>query len=547
MLRPTFSGFQVARRGINTSQKLLDVTGQNISNINTIGYTRQRVDLNSIPESGGSRKYAGGVAGIGRGVMDMGPSQVRDKFLDIRYREQASKVGKDDVLQNALNDLENVFDEMTTEGLDAKVSYLKSQLQSLSQTPSNEVIEGVVKTAATMVTHLFNDYSKQIEKIASQQREYLQEDAVPAVNNLLKNIAELNDQIKRQNIQNDPALELNDRRNMLIDELSTYMNIKVERTSVDIGNGKTVEELNIKNMDIDDGSGNNLYLIKNNEHAELGVDFTDKENIKLNLTKSIDTNFDIVADPSKADITDDTNVGKLAGYLKFNNNKAEFIAGSNVDVKDRGYQYYRGMIDSIANKFASEFNKLNCSDTNGDGVIDPNLSGVADPSKDDPKFLFEADGGGKITAANIKISDAWRDTNESYVINSTVTSEGNDNSAANDNILKMIALFDKKLSFDSVGDGSGNHLFDGTLQQCLSHTTTTLALQINNTKSSFTNYLETLTQIDKMRSSISGVSLDEEGINLLTYNKSYSAASRLMTTLDQALDTLINRTGRVGL
>jgi len=58
MLRPTFSGFQVAKRGLSVSQKLLDVTGQNITNINTDGYTRQRVDLYSISFSSGSSHYS---------------------------------------------------------------------------------------------------------------------------------------------------------------------------------------------------------------------------------------------------------------------------------------------------------------------------------------------------------------------------------------------------------------------------------------------------------------------------------------------------------
>lgn len=550
MLRPTFSGFEVARSGINASQKSLDVTGQNITNINTEGYTRQRLDLNSIPESSGIEQYSSNIAGVGRGVQDLGPSQIRNEFLDIRYREQVPKVGEMDILESALSDLEDIFDEITTDGLDSKLSYLKSQFQALSQTPGDAVIEGVVKTASTMVTQLFNDYANEIDVVASQQREYLQDSAVPDVNNLLSNIAVLNDEIKRENIHGDPALELNDNRNLLIDQLSEYMNVSVVRTSVDIGVGQSVEELSIVNKDVTDGSGNYLVLVDNDEYAQVGVDYSDTENIRLNLTKSIDPNFVITTDASStpaeiaaaaaaADITDDTDTGKLAGYLKFNNNKAEFVSSNDVSVENRGYQYYSGMLDQVANTFANAFNSLNCTDTDGDGTVDPTV--------DIPKNLFEAEGGGTITAANIKISDDWRNSNETYIVNSIETSVGDDNTAANDNILRMIAEFDVDKTFASTEVGFEHNLFKGTLQGCLSHTSTTLGLQINNTNSNFENYTETLTGIDTMRKSTSSVSLDEEGINLLKYNKSYSAASRLMTTLDEALDVLINSTGRVGL
>ncbi len=78
------------------------------------------------------------------------------------------------------------------------------------------------------------------------------------------------------------------------------------------------------------------------------------------------------------------------------------------------------------------------------------------------------------------------------------------------------------------------------MQEFFSFTSTTLSLQVEDTRSNFNTYDETLYQIDYSRSSLSSVDLDEEGVNLITYQKSYNAAARLMTTLDEMLDTLIN-------
>ena len=73
-----------------------------------------------------------------------------------------------------------------------------------------------------------------------------------------------------------------------------------------------------------------------------------------------------------------------------------------------------------------------------------------------------------------------------------------------------------------------------------------MGIDSNSNSSLLNNYITVANQISNSIDTVSGVSLDEEGINLLHYQQSYSAAARLMTTLDEALDTLINKTGVVG-
>lgn len=546
MLRPTFAGYQVAKRGLSVSQKLLDVTGQNITNINTDGYTRQRVDLYAIAHSSGADKFAMYGGNIGRGVGDLGPSQIRDPFLDIRYRNEAAKVGREEVLGKAVADLEEIFGEISKSGLDAQFSNMISQLQALTATPSDPVIEGVVKTAATMITQLFNHYSKQLETVREQQTTYL-EDSVNVTNRLMAQIAELNKQIRSQNIHGDKALELNDRRNSLIDELSTYMNIEVVKGVEKIGSDREIEILRIVSKDLQDSSGNQLVLVDGKDYSELELEkpsATSKDAI-IRLKKSLDSTLD------GSDITAKLERGQISGYLAFLNNKGEFLNDTNFTTKDRGIQYYEGMLDKLANTFATMFNNVNKRkyDEDGNELIPPA----------DERPLFEATGGGVITAGNIKISDAWRDNTQSYITNTNKPpvfgDDGKpvDTSAANDNILNLISQFNKKVEFEhDTGILSGtetlkNFLFHGTLQEMFSYTSSTVDLQIANTQSLYDGYGQTLLAIDTSRQSISGVSLDEEGINLLSYNKSYAAAARLMTTLDEAIDILINRTGRVGL
>lgn len=517
MLRSTFLGYKTATSALKVNQNMMDIVGQNISNINTEGYTRQRLDINSVSYNSSNIKFGTNGVIIGQGVEASGVSQFRDSFLDLRYRMEAAKTGGQYVQLEALSDLESIFDEISMDGLDAQFSNLIEQLHSLTSSPSDPVLEGVVRTSAQMLTQMFNDYSDNINTIKNQQLNYLKDGAIVKVNQLLDNIAKLNQQIKEDNISGNPALELNDERNMLIDELSNYLDIEIVITPQSIGGNKSIDLLSIKLRDVTPA----VELVNDDKNAEIGLVIPVGNEVVLNL-KNIDGS-------TESNINDKINNGLLDGYLKFLNGSGEF-ASTTYD--NKGVVYYQGMLDTLASKFAEIMNEENSTD------------GTAGYPYDKP--LFEARGvdssnPADITAANIKISNAWLNTTGSYITNTKVPTTG-DSSGATDNILKMISRFQP---------GEGNHdfitggttLFNGTFQEFLSYTTTRLNLQVADVQSSYDTYSETQYQIDYARSSMSSVDLNEEGVNMLQYSKSYNAAARLMTTLDEMLDTLINRMG----
>ena len=108
----TFGQFTTARLGIYASQASLSVTGNNIANINTKGYTRQRMDLVSL-YSTGQGKYANIFnTNVGYGVLTRGATQLRDPYLDIRYRNENSKLGANDEKLNSLYQIGNILDEV---------------------------------------------------------------------------------------------------------------------------------------------------------------------------------------------------------------------------------------------------------------------------------------------------------------------------------------------------------------------------------------------------------------------------------------------------
>jgi len=529
MLRSTFLGYKTATSALTVNQNMMDVVGQNISNVKTNGYTRQRLDINSVSLSTSNLKFGNNGVIIGQGVEASGVSQYRDSFLDLRYRMESAKVGSEEVQLDALSDLANVFDEITTDGLDAQFADLLDQLHSLTSSPSDPVLEGVVRTSAELLTKMFNDYSKQINTIKNQQQNYLQDGAIEKVNQLTENIAKLNKQIKSDNVSGNSALELNDERNMLIDELSTYLDIEVSVEPLDIGGGKSIDELVIKLRDIEPA----IELVNRDNHTELGVGTNaTNTNETAIYTKKVNGDGSI----TETDITSSIKGGQIEGYLNFLNGSGEFKTTS---FNNKGVVYFKNMLDTLANKFATVMNDVNSEPAsyNADGS-------VATWTK---KPLFEARGADElipatqiITAGNIKISDKWANEAGSYITNTIVNSSG-DTTGATDNILKMISKFKSDEGFKTT---DGTALFSGTFQEFLTFTATRVDLQVADAKSSLDTYSKTQYQIEYARSSLSSVDLNEEGVNLLTYSKSYNAAARLMTTLDEMLDTLINEMAR---
>ncbi|WP_312700034.1 flagellar hook-associated protein FlgK [Sedimentibacter sp.] len=529
MLRPTFLGYQTATSALKAHQSHMDVTGQNMANVNTPGYTRQRLDTSSFGFNARNLKYSLGGVVVGQGVKSLGVSQYRDAFLDLRYRTASAKTGDQQTQLEALGDLELFWDEIAKDGLDSQFSDLWNQLQSLAGNGSTDpVYQSVVRTSAQVLTQMLNDYAKQMETVRDQQFEYMENGANVRVNQLLKNISILNQQIRDANIGGNPALELNDERNMLIDELSSYLDIEVDIEKIGIGSGHTVDELSI-NLKLSDGT--KVKIVDNNEFAELEI-----SKGPLNPSGQFDVKVELTdLAGNTADLTNLIDNGQIGGYIKFLNGKGEYDTDPAITNSDaRGVQYYQNLLDTLANKFATVMNDLNREATTFDA------EGVA-TGFGGPKPLFDSRDSGPITAKTIKIADAWANATGAYITH-TIRKPiaNNDDKAASDNIQRMIDAFNKKDDFNTSG---GVPIFNGTFQEFVSFSITKLNLQISEVEKTHESYLISQSQIDFERSSLSSVDFNEEGVNLLQYSKSYNAAARLMTTLDEMLDTLINRMG----
>ena len=523
-MRSSFSGYYIAKQGINVSRAQLELTGQNISNVNTEGYTRQRVDTYALGSVAGKSIYAAAKSDyLGNGAFVQEYTQSRDPYLDLRYRQENSKFGETSAKIEVLNEVGYVLDSATLDGLNAQMDELISHLQSLSGQANDPVIQGVVKSSAKALTQLLNQFAGQLQTSKTEMISTVSDAAVREINGYLKNIANLNKEIKSSHVSGDPALELMDQRNTLIDNLSTYMNIRTSTKLVDVGGGVMVEELSI---DMKTANGDSFPLINDNKCAQFGS-FTSGDDLRIQLfnfdgnPQSYSENGSIAL--KNGDLTDYLSAGAVRGYIDGINSAGQFDTPPN---NKKGIVYYEKMFDAFAYKLAEVFNGINSTDTEYKPMFE---SGVA---------------GEEVKASNIQVAESWENFEGAYLTNTKVQPQpGVDISTDNSNILNMIAAFEQKQQFVNE---NGVFAFEGTFDAFSTELSTVLGLDIQNTTQEKDIYESGLSEIETNRMSVSGVSVDEEAVDMLMYNRSFSASSRFMTTIDEIIETIINKMGLAG-
>ena len=503
MLRSTFAGFTTAQHALAANQRAIDVAGQNLSNQYTVGYTRQRLDLVSITPVGNSSTSSAQDSKVGQGVMMTGISQVRDPFLDVQYRNQITKVGTADAMDEILAQVGAIFDETDSTAIRAALNDVVSQMNNVASTANTgESSDDLIRSSFEVLLNLVYQNGTQIETVRGDIESEIEDSFIPGANQILDKITQLNKSIKNSQVLGNPALELQDERNLLLDDLATYFPIEVKYS--DIGFGVDSLEVSLKGSD-----GSKHVLISDGEKGNMLFGKTVNGNATLT--------FESIDGATSTNITDILGEGVLkANYDMLN--KAEVFDGTDV----KGVGYYEGMFNSFVHTMATTMNKLN-----GDG-----------------KPLFSTlDGSDQFTATNIKVSDEWKTGKVSI----TKTLDP-DLSTGNENILRMInALTKDEIEFEHTReDGSKVKIFQGTIQELYDGIQNTQAIERSSSSSILSNRLSVLNQIADSRDAVSAVNQDEEVMDLMQHQQSYNAASRLMTTLDELLDKLINGTGVVG-
>lgn len=370
----TFGTITTVRLGIYAAQKGLDVTGNNITNINTNGYTRQRLDQISLVTSASDKYGSQYKARVGQGPVLTGISQLRDPGMDISYRKANSDVGSADQMLAGLEDLAGILDEVGKGDGEQDDGVILNQLNDLrdliNQALTNgiEDYEGSIRASANALCTQFHQYAKALEGLMEDYETQLNEDTT-RVNQILTELRDVNLQIRNSDVRGDAALELRDKRNLLLDELSGYMKIDVTYSMVDAGGGYMVEEMSVKLADR--AANDPVYLVKGEYAAQLSVkdaagNFVDNYDITVSAltNKDGDKHPDRIQDDSIL-LGDNDLYGSLQSLRELLTEEGEYAstAASLQKFLDRAETTYLNPVNDIL----QEIQKLNIDIQNAAG------------------------------------------------------------------------------------------------------------------------------------------------------------------------------------
>lgn len=620
-MRPTFLGFETQKRTLQLAQKNIDITGNNVSNINTPGYTRQRVDLYAEHLSGNRDLHwnskTSRLAMAGQGVNAYGVSQIRDIYIDKRYRENVAVEAETSKMVDVLTDIEDVLDNFETDGLQYFTQEFFNSLQDYAnEKPDSTEVATICVNTAVNLCRLLNDYDTELNQVETT---YVNEliDTLEYVNNLTEKMNVLNDKIVKEKFHYPEEYgpnELFDEMNLMIDELATYGNVEVTQHA---SGAYSVKMGGVTILDGEQMKTNRILMEDYDDYGEAILFF--ESGHPFNITS-----------------------GEINGYYDMINGNGVYATGHQNSYY--GIPYFKSAIDEFARTIANTFNKANYGDVDEfRNMFEPAVEGavitagnirVSKSWQDDPtmigksrklddqtgmyfygydeqegtvinvnslnlneithgtaKYSFSAEINGSKkdvtfvagsdsakTIANIKaaLRNAFPNTN--------LTLSGSGNAAGvvmvdgkpitvnkatvagstsigvttrpmvmddqkhelvnlqNSNVLYLISQFDnKEIKFGNCND------FSGSIYEYISFISNRLGQTIQYEDSRNETSEMTVDTLLDARDEVSAVDFDEEGINMLNYQKWYNASSRIVTALDDLLDKLINGTGRVGL
>ncbi len=538
-MRPTFLGFETQKRTLQISQKCLDITGNNISNINTPGYTRQRVDLYAMYVSGNqSLRWSSNTNNLsmtGQGVNAYGVSQLRDMYIDKRYRENIAVEAESEKTVDILSDVEDVLDNIDTDGLQHFTEQFFKALQDYSvERPDAVETATIAANSAKNLCQILNYYDGKLREVEDTYVSEL-EDTVGYVNNLMKEMNTLNKKLREEQLHYPSEYgpnELHDQMNLYIDELANYGDISVTKNA---DGTYSVDMVGIRVVDGENLKTNSLVMqdyYKNGNQAFLNFESGEEVNLHSGVLKS---------------------------YIDMLNGNGVYATGRQNGI--HGIAYYKTAIDEFARTIAQTFNSANGADEDPARQMFVGYpSGEQDPTADlnhDGK-LDIGHSQVLITAGNIHVSTVWLQNPTMIGMTKKIDEftgkaiygydeikENADNPEANlqnTNVLYLLSKFeDGNIKFGNEND------FRGDVYQYISFLSDRLGESISYETSRYETAVTTVDTLLDARDEVSAPQMDEEGINMLNYQKWFSASSRMLTTLDDALDKLINGTGRVGL
>lgn len=544
-----YTTLSIGRGALQVAQLGMQVTAQNIANVNTEGYKRQRMEQANMP--------------FGLGVTVRTISRLQSTFAEKQLLGVVSEASRTNSNAQAYNSLEALFDEISGRSLDPEFKEFFRALQDLSARPGGAAERATLRSQGDSIAHAFNYLSQQMNLQIKDQEAGLQ-NIVTQANDLLRTIADLNKRLGGTAQGDLTANALRTERDVAVRRLSELMPVSV----------------------LDDGAGNfavyiqnGMPLVSNAEAYQLSLEPDVTNELKSQIIWSS-------PDGTRHNVTSQMTSGSMGGILKNRDviipeqmQKLDRIAAEFVRIFNE--QHRQGMgLDGVTNRNFFEptpvYAGIGQGSRGGAAISGAVVTNPSALTRDEYEIRF-ADSGGGLTYTLLNRTTGSMLDSGAYVSGMSLSFDGISLTVGDATGAPMDGDFFRintvtgaaahiRLSSDilnsldaiaagmtsATGDNQNALLLAGLENSrvaaggTMSFSEMYQAMLVELGVAASTQSLEQetqatlLSQTQNMVESVGGVNIDEEATSLMQYQHAYQAAAKIITTVDEMLKTLVN-------
>lgn len=504
-MRSSFFELNVAVTGLHTAQRGIQVTTHNMANSATPGFSRQYAKQ----RAGNPINTFGRLGMVGTGSEVFGVGQIRNTHLDHRFWNERPIVGKHSMVENQLTIMESMFGELNRTGFSANFNRFFDSIQGLNNNTADATNRNsLIQSMNSLSQYINNNATSLLRQQQNINREI--GSMVAVINNLGEQINNLNNQIERVEMTGGSAHDLRDRRALLVDELSGLVNITVTETNVNGSNRFTVH---IDGNEFINNTGVNLLQVTRRTEGERRNPHDADGLYQISFANGRSFNM---YSPSLN--------GELKGLIDMRDgNGGRNTENNGGTTIFRGIPYYIQSLNNMIKTFSNAFNYGR--DHLGEPIpgVTGHVYGYNANNENTGIPLFIGD-----NIFNFKLNpEIARDP--SLLATSLNPDKGE---SSNDLILGFLKIRNYQSLFR-----------EGTLFDFINAMTSEIAMDLENAYNFKKSQTDVLITVNNQRLQVKSVDINEEMINLLSYQHQFRAASKLISTINEIYDNMINRMG----
>lgn len=560
-----FEGLSVGNRGLSASQLAINVTGQNISNANTEGYSRKRLALAADYREDG----AFGQMGFGVDVRYI--ERIRNIFIDRQLTSQLSDKGYTESIDYSLERLENIHQEPGDTGITQAMDDFWNAWSDLANNPGDKSSREALKSVATVMTERFHYTANEIRSyklsINDQIAEYTSK-----INDIAGKIGELNGVIMNaEGLETNKANDSRDMRDQLLKDLSdivkiSYVEDEHGAVSVTLSGSMLVSPGNVfpletfrKSVTEADGFKLSFYTLRFQGSTEpvsvQGGRLKALFEARDEILPSYENELNAMAETFVSKI----NEGHVKGYSLYHMTGLEFfdttkVSASNITLST-AVQADSNNIAAAKGGNLVPVNNRPVIRLAGSDLIELTNPGVGGDTMfrniatDSLKVVRQSDGYVMLEGADkdyvvdyelgrIRFNPAASATpvvNETYDVTFKYNDTGFSGVGDGNNAVSISMLRDQKL-MDPDAFGNNTH----SIGEYFSGYVGRLGVERNQAASELETQKSLVEQLSSQQQEISGVNLDEEMSNLIRFQHCYQASARFIRTIGDMLEVLMS-------